>query len=208
VDSLSYDNKVRSDAVWDANTGMHATRPDRNVLMPGETLTIPDPEVTWEGGRKTGVTHVFKRTLPTREFKFQLVKGIPVTGYTCTIQIDGVTVTGMPDGDSIKCQIKPNAKVAVITVQYQRGKGGANAPVTTHKYTIDLGYLRPVTENAGKEDRLRNLGYFNSVMPNNAVPSYNEALRLFQTSHGIDPAGATVVDDTKDKFKELAGDAV
>lgn len=208
TDSLAYDNKVSSDAVWGANSGMHVTRPDRNVLMPGETLTIPDPEVTWEGGKKTGLTHVFKRTLPTREFKFQLVKGVPVTGYTCKIEIDGVEVAGTVAGDSITCRIKPNAKQAVITVEYQRGDVGAMVLAREHKYTIDLGHLRPVTETDGKDDRLRNLGYFNPVLLDNTVPSSARALALFQTSHGIDPTKPEAPDLTTDKFKELTGDAV
>lgn len=212
MDSLSYEARVRSDAVWDdpSNSKMKAERKDRNVLMPGEILTIPDPEVKWEDNKHTGLTHIFKRTLPTKEFKFQVLMGMPLTGGKLTacrpkIEIDGKEVTGTLTNDWVTCQIPPNAKEAVITLYYTLGQKELAEVLKERKYTVKLGFLRPVTTPEGQGDRLTNLGFM-APLPNGATPTLSQALKLFQASYGIKPVNGIAGDDTVKKLKELTGD--
>lgn len=209
VDSLAYEAKVKSDAVWDdpANGPMKLARQDRNVLMPGETITIPDPEIKWETNKHTALTHIFKRKLPTKEFRFQLCMGTAILApYRFKIEIDGLEVPGNFATGWVSCQIKPNAKVAVITLYHNRGKPVAPDVAKVHKYTIKLGCLRPVNTPEGQEDRLRNLGYLGPLLHKNGVPTFAEAFRLFQLSYGIDPAAVDAATLTTEKLKELTGD--
>lgn len=209
VDSLAYEAKVKSDAIWDdpANASMKATRKDRNVLMPGEQITIPDPELKWENNKHTALTHIFKRKLPTKEFRFQVCMGAPIVApYRFKIEIDGVEVPGNFAAGWVSCQIKPNSKLAVITLYHNRGKPGEPDVSKEHKYKIQLGHLRPVDTPAGQEDRLRNLGYIGPLLHKNRVNTFPEALRLFQLSYGIDPTASDADALTVRKLKELTGD--
>lgn len=212
VDSIAYDNRVRSDAVWNdaANQSIKDARKDRNVLMPGvDELTIPDPEIKWHTGRKTSLTHIFKRELPTKEFRFQVLLGNALTAFTYKLEIDGTDLTAKAkfDADWVTCQIPPNAKEAVITLSYTLGRVQKNAVLKERKYTIKLGHLRPLDSPQGQEDRLRNLGFY-APLPDGKTPTLDQALRLFQTSHGIDPADTNAAELTIDKLKELTGDPV
>lgn len=207
VDSLSYDAKVKSDTVWDHpnNKKLKDTYKDRNVLMPGENLYMPDPELQWERDKKTGQTHIFKRTLPKKKFKFQIVQDKARTTITHTVKVDGLDVPAVAAGEWLECEIPPNAKEAVITLTYNRGQLLNYAYLKTREYKVKLGHVRPVTTAEGQEDRLRNMGFF-APLPDGAEPTLVEALERFQTSYGIEPADGVAGDDTINKLKELTGD--
>ena len=207
VDSVAYAKQLRTDAIWDddANKELRALRKDRNVLFPGDILTLPDNEIKWEAGKHTGLTHVFKRKLPTKEFRFQAVLGTPINGYTCTVAIDTVVVPSKVDADWIVCQIPPNAKEAVITIDWNYGQIKVDAILKQKKFTVKLGQLRPVETAEGQEDRLRNLGLF-SKLADKTEPTLKQVIALFQASHGIEPADGVINPPTITKLKELTGD--
>jgi hypothetical protein len=208
VDSLAYENKVPSDKIWSdpANKNMNETRKDRNVLMPGEKLTIPDREIKWEGNKETARTHIFRRTMPKKEFRFQVLRGKPLTGYTYEIQIDGVPVTGTFDADWVTCQIPANAKKAEIKITYKRGQSMSPAVAQNRVYKIDLGHLRPVRTDEGQQDRLKNLGFLQPLTKSGASPPLPQARKLLQLSYNIDPDDKDASDKTIQKLKELTGD--
>ncbi len=207
VDSIAFSKQLRTDAIWDddANKVLRALRKDRNVLFPGDVLTLPDKEIKWEAAKHTGLTHVFKRKLPTKEFRFQAVLGTPIKGYACTVTIDAVVVPSKVDGDWIVCQIPPNAKEAVITIDWNFGKSGADPILKQKIFTVKLGHLRPVDTPEGQEDRFRNLGLF-SKLADKTEPTLKQVIALFQASHGIEPADGVINPSTITKLKELTGD--
>ena len=209
VDSLAYKARVKSDAVWDdpANAQIKADCKDRNVLEHKGTLHIPDPEIKWERDKKTGQTHVFKRTLPKKKFRFQLVRDKARTTIPYTVKVDGVDTPATVSGEWLECEIPPDAKEAVITVTYTRGQLSNYLYLKTRDYKVKLGYLRPATTAEGQQDRLENLGFW-AVLPDGTPPSLAEALTRFQASHGIEPADGVAGATTIEKLKELTGDPV
>ena len=219
VDSIAYKERVSSDVIWndDQNKPLRELGRDRNALLHRDStgtvrdkLYVPDPEIVWHPGRHTTLTHVFKRTLPKREFKFQVLMGEALKGFKYKVEIDGEEVKAEPDkkdGSWITCQIKPDAKEAVITLYYPQGQLLNPVLKKEHQYRVDLGHLRPVDTVEGQEDRLRNLGFFaprpDETLPDGKEPTFAEALLHFQASYEIDPADKATVDDT---LKALTGD--
>jgi hypothetical protein len=184
-------------------------------MMENDPLHIPDAEITWHQNKQTALTHIFKRTLPKREFRFQVLRGVALKGYTYKVVVDGEEMVMVPDQADdtwLTCQIKPNAKVAEITLNYPLGEAQVLTVKKEHKYTVQLGHLRPADTPEGREDRLTNLGYM-VPLPNKGHaalyrgdPDPQKALSIFQASHGIDPADGISTGPTIEKLKERTGD--
>lgn len=208
LESIAYRERIRPDSLWDdpGNAGLKAARKDRNVLMPNvDKVIVPDRDVKWEPGKKTGQTHIFQLKLPKKKFKFQLVCEKARTDLTCVVEVDNLPVTAVLDGEWLVCDIIPDAKEAVIKVTYPSGKAGNPKPLQELVYKVALGHLRPAGTDEGIEDRLRNLGFF-SLLPDKAAPALAEALERFQKSYDIDPKAIDSRDQAIQHLRELTGD--
>jgi len=209
VESIAFEKSLSSETIWQlpANDKLRGDREDRNCLLPGDLLTLPDKEDKWEEKKATGLTHIFKRQRPLKEFRFEVLLGVPISGYTVTVVVDGKSITPVVDTTWQVCKIPANSKEAIITIDFPHGVAKEDAHQPQLKYTVQLGYLRPVKTAEGQEDRLRNLGYF-VPLGDGSEPTLKQALALFQASHNILPADGIATVDTLNKLKELTADPI
>jgi N-acetylmuramoyl-L-alanine amidase len=155
------------------NSSLRQKRKDPNVLYPGDSVFIPDPQVK-EESRSTDQTHNFeKRGAPAKINLRLLVEDKPRAGENYRLVIDGITKNGKIDDDGhVKESVPPAARSAMLYV----GNG-----TTQDVYQLQLGTLDPIDTSTGLTARLFNLGY--------GTDDIAEAIRAFQAKKRLPVTG-------------------
>ena len=176
--------------IWDdpANADLKAARDSRNILLPGDKVTIPELREKQEQ-RETDLVHTFKRKGVPLIIRFEACdeKQKPYVGCDYTLQVGKRTYSGKtgPDG-RVEHFVSPSAKEAVLTITVQSDAGGG---LKQKKWILEIGGLRPANSVAGCQARLKNLG-FEIESINGVFDSGTElAVRAFQRLYGLEETG-------------------
>lgn len=169
-----------------ANAALKQNRPNPNVLLPGDTVVIPDKEQK-EISCAAGQQHIFQVQRPTTFLRLRIQddqnKGFANKKYRLTI--DGVRTEGQTDGDGLITQkISPSAINGNLLVWIYDDPHASPVP-----FPLDLGHLDPVTEVSGVQGRLNNLGFDCGSVDGVMGPDTEDALRAFQTQMGLPVTG-------------------
>ena len=145
--------------IWDDpnNAALKQQRQNPNVLLPGDSLYIPDRQQRVES-RSTDQKHPF--VLKTKPLKLRLVLEDlyeePIANASCLLILGGDTIHLTTDGNGkIEHVIQPDTQDATLVIQ-----DVAQTPVNNTPIVINIGHLDPVDEISGQIARLNNLGYF------------------------------------------------
>jgi peptidoglycan hydrolase-like protein with peptidoglycan-binding domain len=187
------------DTVWNdpANDALRETREHPNLLVPGDVLVIPDRRVK-EVTIATGKAHTFVRHSVPDEFheRFLDRDGKPREGVAYLVSVDSVAVEQAKLGadGGIRIALHPGA----CEVQVELNDGGA---VETYRFRV--GFLLPLSELRGVQQRLCSLGH---VCPTDgaAGEETTAALRAFQNKHGLNETGEAD-DATKEALRDQFG---
>jgi hypothetical protein len=174
------------DMVWNLseNASLKEKRKDPNTLVPGDIVVIPDrreKNVSCE----TAKTHKFKLSAESTILRLQLFEDEKaLASQDFELKISGKSYTGTTDAQgSLEVTIPANATAGALTVGPEK-----------KEFQLRFGYLQPVTERKGVEDRLKNLGFVD--------PDFKRALREFQKRFGLEETGEAD-QATTDKLTEL-----
>ncbi|HEY8038968.1 MAG TPA: peptidoglycan-binding domain-containing protein [Polyangiaceae bacterium] len=231
AESIAFDEGHLCDTVWNdpGNDDLRKTRKSPHVLLPGDSLFIPDikPKTI---KCPTGQRHTFQRKgIPSKLTVRFLVDGKPRAGKAYTFTVDGgKKKDGTTDGDGwLKESVSPGATQAVVRFKVDAvvdpdldpapfAGGGdvvredadeeppsSKAPEPEHVYVLDLRYLDPASEVSGAQGRLSNLGYPCDAIDGDLGPRTKEALQAFQKDNGLDVSGE-LDDATKSKLETFA----
>ena len=180
------------ETLWELgeNSDLKELRKDPNILLAGDTVTIPDKRLK-EVAVKTGQRHKFKRKGVPARFRLKIMNGdVPRSNITFTLLIDEkIELEGETDGDGIlDVSIPPTAKKGVIFLDDGQ-----------QSIKVSFGHLDPVTEEDGIRQRLFNLGLLETI----DVPEADltAAVRMFQRIKELKPTGL-VDDDTRNALVE------
>lgn len=175
------------ETLWDDpnNAQLRALRTDPNVLLPGDSVYVPDKREKTEPG-ETGEVHVFQLKGVPAMLRIQFVDedGNPRSDVAFTIVVDGKPVSD--DGartdakGMVICGIPPQARQGTLTL----GEGE-----TKEVYPLDLGHLNPVTTISGVKRRLFNLGFFEGSVDESWDEAAKKSLTAFQLAYGLEPSG-------------------
>ena len=179
------------ETLWDDpnNAELRARRSDPNVLMPGDSVFVPDKREKTEPG-ETGEVHVFQLQGVPAILRIQFVDedGNPRANVPYTIVVDGKPVSdGGAQTDAkgmVICGIPPQARQGTLTL---------GAGESKEEYPLDLGHLNPVTTVSGVKRRLYNLGFYEGGIDETWDDAAKLSLTAFQSAYGLDPTG--VLDD-------------
>lgn len=165
-----------------ANEALRSARPDPNVLLAGDEVVIPDrkPRVV-TGGTEQRYRFVVDRQPAYLRLKLLNPDDTPRSGLPYRVEYQGQIHTGTTSGDgSIVHEVPSYLPAAMVTVT----DGGRE-----EKYQVALGYLDPVTEEAGLRQRLKNLGYYVEVpgVPPQILLQY--AIHAYQHANDLPPTG-------------------
>ncbi len=180
--------------VWNhpANQALKQLRLDPNVLLPGDSVFVPDISLR-EESRPVDQRHQFRLKEAAAQLKLQLVdrKQKPRANLSYSLSVDGVLTTGSTDAQGfLTAPIQPNAVEALLIV---------HDPDKTETYRLPLGSVDPVTEDSGVGQRLANLGFLAEGRTDLAP-----ALAAFQQNQGL-PATGQLDDATRAKLKSAHG---
>jgi hypothetical protein len=174
------------------NAKLREKRKDPNTLLPGDVVFIPEKRLK-RAPCGLGRKHQFRlRGIPAL-FRLQLFDGpTPRSSQDFELEVDGEKHSGTTDEDGVlEVAIPASAKAATLTIGPDKAKFG-----------FQFGHMAPITELAGVQARLNNLGFPCGEAAGELDDATREALRKFQSAHGLEISGEAD-DATRDKLHEL-----
>ncbi|MFK7768686.1 MAG: peptidoglycan-binding protein [Mariniblastus sp.] len=176
--------------IWNdsANKKLKKLRKDPNVLMPGDEVVIPAKKKK-DKKKGTGAKHNFKRNKEMSKIKLQLlVDGKPIQNMTCRLEVEGSPDRmGRVDGEGIVAIEGETEFNLSSTVTFARLYVGDEPKVTI--YDLDIGYLNPIEEVSGIQQRLNNLGFESGANDGYLGPVTEDAIRRYQKKHKLKETG-------------------
>ena len=168
--------------IWDHpdNAALRKTRPNPNVLNPGDEVALPVRQVREESGA-TEQRHRFRTR---REPLLLRVKVLDLDGEavhrTCLYQ-DETQVTIAPENDgAYEARIDPRVRAAHLRLT------GETPDEPVIEVDLDVGGLNTVDDPQGQQDRLNNLGYFAGFSRTSlGTAQFQWAVEEFQCDHKL-----------------------
>ena len=195
IPSLAKDNGFFPDTLWNhpSNAGLRTKRKSQNQLYPGDEVFIPELRKRTET-RATDASYKFKRKGVPAKFVLYVRKlGQPRKGESYVLIIDGTSYKGTLDGDGkLEQFVAPNAKGGQLILS-----GGKEI------IPINLGYLNPIDELSGVQQRLNNLKFFCGNEDGTLDDQTIAAITTFQLKNGLPTTGGQIDGATKAKLLEL-----
>lgn len=197
VESIAYANGFFWETIWEHpdNAELKEARKNPNILVPGDRVAIPRQRRE-DDCQPVDQRHRYRRRgVPSRLRLRILSDGKPRAGQPFRLDIDGTPVTGQTDPDGrIDVPIPPHARRGELTV---------GPPDDQERHELELGHIVPVSDIAGVQQRLSNLGF--SCPVDGAIgPDTEAAISDFQVKHELEETGQADA-ATLAKLEELHG---
>jgi len=196
ISSIAWQFGFFPDTLWNhpGNAALKSKRKDPNVLLPGDTVFVPDKRPREEDAA-TNKTHTFKAKGVPAVFKLCLLRdGKPRANEKYVLNIDGKLFEGSTDGGgNLEHAILPDAKEGKLTLSDGQ-----------EEYELKLGHLDPIDEVRGIQARLRSLGFYSGDLGDEMNAATRGALAAFQKSKGLSSTGAPD-QATKEALKSAFG---
>ena len=168
-----------------ANADLRQSRPNPNVLLPGDSVFIPEIKPP-EHSCATDARHKFvlKRSKTRLRLVLKDADG-PMATRPYTLTVDGKPIEGVTDGSGLLEQPVP-ASAQTAELRLQRTSDPKAGFLT---WALQLGSLDPFDKVSGVQARLNNLGFFCGTVDGVAGPRTQKALRSFQEQSGLPKTG-------------------
>jgi hypothetical protein len=165
--------------LWKANRALKALRNNPNVLMPGDTVIIPDKTIK-ELPCATDQLHKFVKKGARAKFRLIVERfNIALAQRHYILKIGSDVFDGTTDDTGlIEVSIDPTAI-----------EGHLQMPDDDLECDLQLGYLDPLEETTGVQHRLQNLGFYFGELDGADSDDLHAAIADFQSSVGLDPTG-------------------
>ncbi len=187
--------------IWDhpGNAKLKALRKTPNVLLPGDTVHIPD-KLQKQESRATGQLHRFQ--VPSQRLFLHLAlkdwANQPLVDTACELQLEGKAIPLKTDADGrIKVPISITEADATLTFKDPMVPFDLLVP-------IKIGHLDPVDSASGQMARLSNLGYITRPLEDVDDIVLARTVQEFQCDTGL-PVTGECDDATQSKLKEMHG---
>lgn len=168
-----------ADEVWNApeNEALRRARPNREMLAPGDVLSIPD--APREGpALRVGSNNRYRARVPVVPVKLRLRDGDQALANE-PYRVDGLPrpVSGQSNGQGeIELEVPVTSREVQVTL--------------TNRHTtvpVRVGDLDPPTTGSGARQRLDHLGYYRTQT--NSPEDDARAIRLLQRERGLPETG-------------------
>jgi N-acetylmuramoyl-L-alanine amidase len=196
ISSIAYDNGFFWETIWNHpnNADLKNLRKDANALLPGDVVYIPDLEQNEVPGA-TEQQHKFRlKGVPAGLIIRLMDPDGPRAGLSYKLIIDGIVTSGQTDANgTITASISPSAREGTLIV----GDEG-------EEYDLDLGYIDPVEEICGMQERLANLGFYSGDSTGVNDEDTQNAIKAFQLAYNLTQSGDPDA-STQAKLKDVYG---
>jgi len=163
------------------NTEFRQSRPNPNLIYPGDQLWIPD-----KSPKKLPISTETKHTLQLKSSltRLRLVlkdeEGKPIASVKYQLAIGDTLNSGFTSGSGLVEQVIPaDAQEALLEI-WPEGDIGPTA-----KWNLKLGRLDPLEKLSGIQARLNNLGYYCGKEDGIDGPKTKRAVKAFQADHEL-----------------------
>lgn len=192
--SLAKKNGFFWRTIWEhpENAELRNKRKDPNVLHKDDEIFIPEKQ-NKEVSKSSDAEHTFKRRGEPGKIKIQLLKlGQPRANEDYVFDVGGTLIEGTTDGDGrLEHFISGEVKSGKLILQ-----GGKEIK------PVRIGFLDPLEEIVGVQQRLKNLGY-NCAESKKNDEKTKAALKKFQADYQLEVSGE-IDEATKAKLKEIS----
>lgn len=177
-----------ADTIWNdpKNADLKKTRPNPDILCPGDVLFVPAPDPT-KLDVSIGGSNKYSAEVPTITVALTVAQdGSALSGADYFVEGLAQETKGTTDGDGT---VKFDAPVTVREVAIV-------FPKQNLRYPVHIGDLDPIEEDSGVRMRLLHLGHYGWFPPPGFLTdddAFADALRDFQSANNIDATG--VLDD-------------
>jgi hypothetical protein len=192
LSSIALSRGFDPDLVWEHadNAELRERRTNRNALLPGDSLFVPEVEEKHEPAPTDKLT-TFKLSVGPIRLRVRLTKhGKPRADEAYELELyssaspgdpgtGDVTLEGQTDGDGwIDQSISITAKSATLSLH--EGK---------ERHELRIGHLDPHDEATGAQGRLRGLGFYFGEIDGKIGPKTKAAIRRFQAANSLSVTG-------------------
>jgi len=168
-----------------ANAAFKKSRPNPNVICPGDLLVIPDRRLKVLS-LATGARHKVVIARPKAAVRLDMQVTEP---HFYELVIADQTFKGKTDGKSpIEHAISPLAEKGRIDLWPAVG-GNETKKEGFFSWELQLGHLDPPETIAGVQARLANLGYYNGPIDDTESLDLHLAVAAFELKVGLDITG-------------------
>jgi hypothetical protein len=169
--------------IWDHpnNAQLKAQRQNPNILLPGDSVYIPDKEQKQEQGA-TSARHTFQVNQPKLKLRLVLedIYEQPIANASCILSVGQQQFQLTSDAQGkIEQEIPPHATNCTLVIQ------GNQTPYQGQTLTIKVGHLDPIDSLSGQRARLNNLGYMAGTSDDPQDPQFLSAVEQFQCDQKI-----------------------
>lgn len=184
IESIAEEHGYFWETLWnhENNKELRSARLNPNVLCQDDVVFIPEKREKIEmcasekrhRFRRKGVPSILRIVLKNEQDK-------PRANVAYTLEVDGTLFSGETDSKGQLMQhISPNAK---------RGKLTTGIGEEAEEQEFQLGYLDPISEFTGVQERLNNLGFDCGEIDGVIGPQTQEAIGAFQQEYKLEPTG-------------------
>lgn len=187
-------------AIYDhpRNAAFKETRPDPNLIFPGDRIVIPAREAK-TFARVTGQTHDFVVHVDKRKLELRILDdtGAPMANIAYTLIVGGRELEGTTSNQGL------------IEHEIPVTEREAKLQMNGTERTLRIGHLNPLrrTKDAGGsgvQSRLHNLGYAPGEFDGDLGPRTRAAIQAFQSDHDLATDGQ-ISDTLVAKLEEAYG---
>lgn len=184
IESIAQKHGLFWQTIWNhpENLELKKANRDANALLPGDRVFIPSIQIKKETAA-TDTRHRYRRKgVPSKmRIVFKDEEDKPRAGIRYVLKLDGVLESGKTNNEgAVEYAIKPDASIGKLTLECEDG---------IEEYEVQLGFVDPVTEVSGIQERLANLGFSSGPADGELGPITQDALRTFQKAEGIKDTG-------------------
>lgn len=198
ISSIAFEHGFFPDTIWDHpnNAELKEKRKNLNVLMPGDTVFVPDKRHK-EVRKPTNQVHKFVFKASPVDLNLQILdNGEPMGKEPFVLDIDGQITEGTTDGEGkIKTSVLPNA---------ERGKLTVGQDDRQREYILVLRAIDPIDQVSGVKKRLHNLGYAVGNLDGEMTEELKNAILVFESEHELEQTGQ-INEAMCAKLKEVYG---
>jgi N-acetylmuramoyl-L-alanine amidase len=184
------------------NADLKQHRPNPNVLMPGDVVSIPDKPAKSVDAR-VETENKFKVRLPKAKVRVHVVDGDGhgLSGKRYLLEVGDKQKRGtVPDNGLIEDEVPAHETQGTLTIFFDADGDDADPP-PPHVLSLRIGHLDPIDAPSGVQARLTNLG-FPCASSDEIDDVTIEMLRAFQRKNGLTESGE-LDDATKQKLMDL-----
>ena len=188
--------------IWNdaGNAQLKTLRINPNVLLPGDSLYIPDKQQ----GNASGATskrHSFQ--IDQKQLRLRLILEDkyekPISNAPALLYLDQQQVQATTDGTGKIDQPIPSGVQSCVVILNSEG-----TPYQGTTFPVKIGHLDPVDTMSGQQGRLNNLGYLAGNSTDLSDAQFLSAVEEFQCDQGLKVDGA-VGPATQAKLKTIHG---